>query len=260
MTKRLQPILVIAMILLVPSLVLGANGFGLTKVSWDEQDRHMVVSVTVKNDVQLTCLDIPLRFEGATPLYATFEGSRVEYFDFKSCSVKEQDVFIGLIYQFGSEAKPQLAAGEGEVCQLHLQVDEAATEVKVSVAQTSKPYHDLMYVTRKDNRAVAIKTDFQNATISLVEKVLPAKYALAQNYPNPFNPETTISFELEKAGHVRMVVYNVLGQEVTTLVDDVLEKGAHDVKWNANTCASGIYFYKLSTENFNDTKKMVLVR
>ncbi len=260
MTKRLQPILVVAIMLLVPSLVFGASGFGITKVSWDEQDHRMVVSVTVKNDVPLTCLDIPLRMEGATLEKASFEGTRVEYFDFKSCTVKDGDVFIGLIYQFSTEAKPQLEAGEGEVCKLFLKVDDAAEVVKFSIAQTTKPYHDLMLVTRKDNRAVAIRPDFESATISLAEKVLPAKYALAQNYPNPFNPRTNLRFELEKAGHVRLVVYNVLGQEVTTLVDEVLEKGPHDVVWDATHCASGIYFYKLSAGDFTATKKMVLVR
>ncbi|UCG62533.1 MAG: T9SS type A sorting domain-containing protein [Candidatus Zixiibacteriota bacterium] len=259
MTKRLQPILVIAMLLAAPTLVFGGSGFGISKESWDAQERLMVVALEVKNDVNLTCLDIPLRIEGATLEKASFEGTRVEDFDFKSCNVKDGSVFIGLIYQFGTEARPQLAAGEGVVCKLHLKVDESAEEVKFSVAQTSKPYHDLMLVTRKDNRAVAIKPDFENATIPLVEKVLPAKYSLSQNYPNPFNPECIIPYELEKPGHVLLRVYNVLGQEVTTLVDEYQEAGPQSVKWHAN-CASGVYFYKLQTGDFEATKKAVLVR
>ena len=259
MTKRLQPILVVAMILLVPSLVFGANGFGVAMNSFDQQEGKMVVSVMVKNDRALTCLDVPLRIEGATVEKVSFEGTRVDYFDFKSSYVRGQDLFIGLIAQFGTEAKPQLAAGEGEICQLHLLVDKSAPEVTISEAKTTEPFHALTYVERVDGRAKAIYPDFRSTTLSLAAKV-PTQYALAQNYPNPFNPTTTVAFDLKKAGHVKVNIYNVLGQTVTCLVDEYLEAGTHSREWNANNFSSGIYFYQINANDFNDTKKMVLMK
>ncbi|MGQ9806619.1 MAG: T9SS type A sorting domain-containing protein [Chlorobiales bacterium] len=89
---------------------------------------------------------------------------------------------------------------------------------------------------------------------------LPFEYALDQNYPNPFNPVTTIQFSLEKAGKTTLEIYNVLGQKVATLVNGELSAGAHRYQWNASGMASGIYFYRLRSDNFVATKKMVLVK
>ncbi|MGQ9806618.1 MAG: T9SS type A sorting domain-containing protein [Chlorobiales bacterium] len=89
---------------------------------------------------------------------------------------------------------------------------------------------------------------------------LPFEYALDQNYPNPFNPVTTIQFSLEKAGKTTLEIYNVLGQKVATLVNGELSAGAHRYQWNASGMASGIYFYRLRSDNFVATKKMLLVK
>ena len=259
MTKRLQPILVVAIFLLVPSLVFGANGFGVAMTSCDQAEGKMVVSVMVKNDRALTCLDVPLRIEGATVEKVTFEGTRVDYFDFKSSYVKGQDLFIGLIAQFSTETKPQLAAGDGEICQLHLLVDKSASEVTISEAKTAEPFHALTYVTRVEGRAKAIYPDFRSTTLSLTAKV-PTQYSLAQNYPNPFNPTTTFAFDLKQAGHVKVNIYNVLGQTVTCLVDEYLEAGTHNKEWNATNFSSGIYFYQISANGWTATKKAVLMK
>ncbi len=89
---------------------------------------------------------------------------------------------------------------------------------------------------------------------------LPFEYALDQNYPNPFNPVTTIQFSLEKSGKTVLEIYNILGQKIATLVDGNLNAGAYRYQWNASGMASGIYFYRLRSENFVATKKMVLVK
>jgi len=94
----------------------------------------------------------------------------------------------------------------------------------------------------------------------------PLRYALAQNYPNPFNPTTTIEFTLREGGHVTLRVYNVAGQLVATLVDGVRAPGiTHRVEWDGHNAAgqsvaSGVYFYRLQTEGFTKTKKMVLLK
>jgi hypothetical protein len=89
---------------------------------------------------------------------------------------------------------------------------------------------------------------------------LPFEYALDQNYPNPFNPVTTVQFSLEKPGKTVLEIYNVLGQKVATLVDGNLSAGAYRYQWNASGMASGMYFYRLRSDNFVATKKMVLVK
>jgi len=93
----------------------------------------------------------------------------------------------------------------------------------------------------------------------------PNLFLLHQNYPNPFNPETTIQFELPQNTHVRLEIYNLLGQRVTTLLDKHKPAGHHTLKWDGkdqmgNDVASGIYFYKLVAGDFCQIKKMVLTR
>ncbi|MFH0736139.1 MAG: T9SS type A sorting domain-containing protein [bacterium] len=88
----------------------------------------------------------------------------------------------------------------------------------------------------------------------------PDQYELGQNYPNPFNPETTIKFTMPNAGIVKLVVYNTLGQQVAVLLNGYLEAGFHSTQFNASQLSSGIYFYKLETDNFNSVKKMILAK
>lgn len=87
-----------------------------------------------------------------------------------------------------------------------------------------------------------------------------SSYSLNQNYPNPFNPSTEISFNVPKSGNVILKVYNLIGQEVKTLVNGMVEAGAHSVKFNAAGLNSGLYFYKLETESFSQVKKMTLMK
>jgi hypothetical protein len=94
---------------------------------------------------------------------------------------------------------------------------------------------------------------------------LPQLFSLAQNYPNPFNPTTTISYTLESRSHVKLTVYNLLGQKVVALVDESKPPGNYDVVWNGkddrgNLVASGIYFYQLETDKQAKAKKMILIK
>jgi len=93
----------------------------------------------------------------------------------------------------------------------------------------------------------------------------PEKYALSQNYPNPFNSTTLIQYQLPDPGRVTIKIYNILGQEVKTLVDQVKEAGYHSALWNGmdkfgNTVSSGIYYYRLVSGSFIQTKKMVYLK
>lgn len=90
--------------------------------------------------------------------------------------------------------------------------------------------------------------------------LVPIKYDLAQNFPNPFNPETQIRFSIPKASHVTLTVYSALGQKVADLLDKEFKPGFYDIKWNGSNLASGVYFYRLKSNGFISTKKMILLR
>ena len=88
----------------------------------------------------------------------------------------------------------------------------------------------------------------------------PRALALSQNFPNPFNPVTTIHFALPQAGQVRLVVYNYLGQQVAELANGFHQPGFYAATFDGRNLASGIYFYRITTGQFTDLKKMVLVK
>jgi hypothetical protein len=93
----------------------------------------------------------------------------------------------------------------------------------------------------------------------------PEVTALSGNYPNPFNPETTISFSNREAGNVSINIYNMKGQLVKTLINEYLEAAYHNIVWNGKdntgkSVSSGIYFYKMKSGNYSNTKKMILMK
>jgi GH18 family chitinase len=89
---------------------------------------------------------------------------------------------------------------------------------------------------------------------------IPKDYGLAQNYPNPFNPSTTIEFSLPRAETASLIVYDLLGNVVTTLVSGFATAGTHRVTWNAQTNSSGVYFYRLQAGSFSDVKRLVILK
>ena len=89
---------------------------------------------------------------------------------------------------------------------------------------------------------------------------VPDNYSLSQNYPNPFNPSTTIDYQLPKPGFVNLTVFDVLGQEVKTLVNDYKQAGTYNIKFDASELPSGVYFYKITSGDFKSTKKLTLIK
>jgi hypothetical protein len=95
---------------------------------------------------------------------------------------------------------------------------------------------------------------------------VPGEFALVQNFPNPFNPSTTIPYEVPKTAHVKIVIYDLLGREVATLVDGVLAANRYSVEWRASAFGSGVYFYRMEakgvdgTGNFTSVKKLILMK
>jgi hypothetical protein len=106
--------------------------------------------------------------------------------------------------------------------------------------------------------------------IEPIGSTIPQRFELFQNYPNPFNPVTKIKFsipflpltkgEVEGVSNVQLKIFDILGQEIVTLVNEKLQPGTYEATWDATNYPSGVHFYKLTTNSFNQTKKMVLLK
>jgi photosystem II stability/assembly factor-like uncharacterized protein len=107
-----------------------------------------------------------------------------------------------------------------------------------------------------------IRPEFVN--VANQHQDVPQTYSLGQNYPNPFNPETKIKFDIpsnvKSKSNVKLFIYNILGKEVASLVDKELGPGSYEIRWDASNYPSGVYYYRLVTEGYSETKKMVLVK
>jgi hypothetical protein len=102
-----------------------------------------------------------------------------------------------------------------------------------------------------------------NGSVSMSSDIgeqVPTEYMLAQNYPNPFNPSTTITFSIPDGGYTTLKVYNTLGVEIATLVDDQLAAGYYTQRWEASGVASGLYFYQLRSGSYVETRRMLLMK
>ncbi len=125
---------------------------------------------------------------------------------------------------------------------------------------------DTLYATGKDNVfaewnwAPNHPIRILNATSVEPPAEVPLSFALLQNYPNPFNPSTTIEYTLPKAGKARLVVYNILGNEIATIVDGLQSAGRHSVQFSGASFPSGVYLYRLETAGFIATRKLMLLK
>lgn len=96
--------------------------------------------------------------------------------------------------------------------------------------------------------------------IHLISDILPVKFNLYQNYPNPFNPVTNIKFDVPKSSFVTIKIYNVLGKEVAVLLNEIKSAGSYAIDFDASHISSGVYFYRIETESFSETKRMMILK
>ena len=103
-------------------------------------------------------------------------------------------------------------------------------------------------------------SDLVTSVEPLSSRSIPKEFQLEQNYPNPLNPTTTIQFALPKRSSVTLKIFDILGRHITTLVDEEFEPGEYKVHFEAGEFASGVYFYRIQTEEFVRTKKLMLMK
>jgi len=121
---------------------------------------------------------------------------------------------------------------------------------------------ETIYPEDKRNQVMnAVLNYFQNLTDIIPQRdILPSEYILSQNYPNPFNPTTTITYHLPQISHVNLTVFDLLGNEITQIINEIQSSGFHSVKFDATNLSSGIYFCRLHAENFLSSIKMIFAK
>ncbi|RPI18431.1 MAG: T9SS C-terminal target domain-containing protein [Ignavibacteriae bacterium] len=143
--------------------------------------------------------------------------------------------------------------------------DSISNITSISVISTADSVHFYLFGGIFNNLAftdISSKYTFFNPYIGITGKGenVPQGYKLYQNYPNPFNPSTVINYSLPKAGVIKLVVTDVLGREISILVNEYKQAGTHSVMFRKNSLASGIYFYTLISGDFKESKKMLLLK
>jgi aminopeptidase N len=110
------------------------------------------------------------------------------------------------------------------------------------------------------NNDIVLKTATLTVGINNESSATPTKFAVYQNYPNPFNPTTGIKFDVPKNAFVTLKIFDVLGKEVATLINEERAAGSYNVDWNASFYPSGVYFYRLESKGFSETKRMLMIK
>lgn len=170
---------------------------------------------------------------------------------------------IQLLYQNYTEDKSASISVDGSVVASDVALLADTDSTGVSVLSPS------FNLTAGDHTILITASDINLDIIKLIKVIstgikerneIPEGFALDQNYPNPFNPSTTINFAIGKASNVKLTVYNILGQKVATLVDNFMNRGSYEVKFNASRLSSGVYFYTIEAGDFRVNKKMMLLK
>lgn len=283
--KRIS-VIAILLCFLVPAVVLAADMgkrdiFKFGEAEWISET-EITVPISVVHDEDLVAMDIPLEWsDGVTLTNVSFADTRVDYFDIKIANIDEETnrVLIGLISMV-YERKETLRPGNGTIAELTFRVDDVTLdqfEITPFTATAPGPGHSLslVYNDWSSGKPIVdhVNPQVEGSTILLTKNpsgidngaIVPTSYSLGQNFPNPFNPSTTLAYSLKTAGHVQLHIFNVLGQNVRTLVDEYQDANNYTKLWdgrdnNGNVVASGIYMYRIQSGDFTDIKKMVMMK
>jgi len=131
-----------------------------------------------------------------------------------------------------------------------------------SVSVSGSAVHVVWYDNRDANYEIYYKRNPTGNVVGItnINSEIPNQFSLSQNYPNPFNPRTVIKFQVASSSSVKLIIYDALGSELETLVNEQLNAGTYEADWNADKFSSGVYYYKLSAGDYTETKKMILMK
>ena len=234
----------------------GFGAKGVAKVAVERPESNVAFALNAEIDAASSMYYVTLNMSDITSIHG-FEVSL--NYDTDALELVEESVVgpVGLIipsYENGVVSIADMFNGEEFSGTLTIGFKSIGTSRGVVV--------ELKHALVADNALGINKvTDLTNASL----RALPTVYALSKNFPNPFNPTTTIEYQIPASGNVDMVIYNMTGQKVRTLINEVKSAGFYKVTWDGKnnmgeTVASGLYFYKLVSGNFNKIEKMTLVK
>jgi hypothetical protein len=276
--KQVSIIITFLALLLATSLCAAPVSKIVSTEAVAEADR-VIVPIVLNNAQEMAALDLPLEFsEGAALEEVVFSGTRSEDFDLAIANIKNDKnvVVIGLIPMVFGE-KPDLAPGEGEIAKLVFRIDDPDLEIlEIKTTVIDEPFHEPMFVyseyERGQSTLMGIDPGFEGIVVELsgvanndTDDNLPVEFDLKQNYPNPFNPDTNVGYDLPSPAHVKLEILNILGQKVATLVDSYTSAGSHVISWDGRNdqgraVSSGVYFYRLKADGFEQVKKMMMLK
>ena len=255
MFYRALVVLTLLMLMAAPTLA--------TKVSMEgvRSNDQTIVSFRLSNEEVLKGLAVPLKFgeKGSNILCdkVSFTDSRVGYIAEKNAIIDNDQKTI-LLWVIPMKEGP-IQPGKGLVATFYFSGEE---DPEIEIAPVGRV--EKMYVVNANLKNVDF--EFEAQVVSDPKSpLLPTAFSLSQNYPNPFNPETNIEYALPKDSQVTLIIYNILGQKVITLVDEHQIAGYKKVIWNGRDengqeIASGAYFYRLKAGDFSQTRKMLMLK
>lgn len=246
-----------------------------------ESGQSFTADITITaNNANITSMIVPVVISSPyiTCTGVDFSGSLAAGTMDKSYSISGAEIIIYYMASHES-ATSTITETSGVIATLQLKVDDAAPDYFVTIdvseidlsfganGQTFSRWHRLEFA--DDTGGSALIPSFLPGMISIKKATdiedgqsdnLPESFELSQNYPNPFNPATNISFALPTKSMVRLEIFNLLGQKVANLVQGEMEAGYHEITWNAKQAPSGVYFYRLVSDNKSFTRKMMLLK
>ena len=134
------------------------------------------------------------------------------------------------------------------------------TQTKNCIRETDIPVTNNSFIATLEASSITTFVSEENIVSVGESSAIPKSYNLFQNYPNPFNPSTKINYSIPRSGYITLKVYNLLGVEVATLFEGVRQEGNYTATFNGSTLASGVYFYRMTANNFVETKKLMLLK
>ncbi|MFA5667370.1 MAG: FlgD immunoglobulin-like domain containing protein, partial [Candidatus Cloacimonadaceae bacterium] len=207
---------------------------------YDEKPDYIPVYLNIPDDMMMDLCEIGLYVDGVCKGAVVVDGpfEQVSAYVDSPDELSGGDVEFVFCYEEGKRAGNELRA---------MNLNPGRLQPQYGVAGASYPYFEIK-ITQDD-----------------MEEIVPPEFSLRQNYPNPFNPSTTISYWLPEMARVRLDIYNLKGQLVKTLIDSEMAAGPHSVVWNGKdsndqAVASGVYFYRISSPNNTQTKRMLLMK
>ena len=149
--------------------------------------------------------------------------------------------------------------GDQKVCIYSKLIQSASANFLEHQQRRKNPIYEDDY--EEDNMSERkLAVIFENTNPQIHDNNIPVKYDLLQNYPNPFNPTTNLEFGISELGFVTLKVYDILGKEVKTLVNEIKPAGTYIVVFDGSNLASGVYFYRIEAGEFREIKRMILLK